>query len=288
MDAPQLLTSAPRSVRHLLNPMVLARTVWRQRDLTRQLIVREVAQRYRGSVLGLLWSLLTPLALLAVYTLVFGVILEARFPGSITTSRVEYAITLFVGLLLHTLFAESLAAAADLIPANTSYVKRVVFPLEILPVVKLGAAFVHALISVGLLLVMAGVFMGVFSPTIVFFPLVLLAHLMLTLGLCWFLASVGVYVRDATQAIGVILTLLFFLTPIIYSLETLRQTAPRFVPILALNPLAAIVENARRTLLWGQMPEWTSLIAVLVVSAVVMQCGFVWFMKTKRGFADVL
>jgi len=288
MEAVHTISTQSRPVGYYLRPLTLLRTFWAHRDLIRLLTWREVVSRYRGAALGLVWSLLLPLAMLTVYTFVFSVVLEAKWPVRVSTSKFEFALTLFAGMFLYALFAESVGAACGVIVANASYVKRVVFPLEILPIVKLGAALIHALISFLILMVAVQLFLGHLSVTLGYFPIVLLPLLMLTLGLSWFLASVGVYLRDTSQVVGVLLSILFFMTPIFYPLAQVPPDLPLIRLIMQLNPLTGIVENARRTLLWSQPPEWTSLGITLVLSAAAMQLGYVWFMKTKRGFADVL
>jgi len=240
---------------------------------------------YRGASLGTLWSLLLPLAMLVVYTFVFSVVLEAKFPQAVTQSKAEFAITLFAGLLLFTVFGDCANAATTLVTAHASYVKRVVFPLEVLPVVKVGAALVNAVISLGILLVGTLVFLHRIPLTVFWLPVVALPLLLLTLGVSWFLASLGVYIRDTAQVVRVVVNLLFFTTPIFYPIS---QVPKPLQVLVYLNPLTAIVEDGRRVLIWGQSPNWIPLLATLVAAAAVMQLGYTWFMKTRRGFADVL
>ncbi len=280
-----LITTHSLPVSYYLRPTKMLRTFWIHRELIGQLIRRNVLGRYRGSSLGVAWSFLLPLLMLAVYTFVFGVVFQARWPHAGNPSMLGFALTLYAGLLIYGLFAETLGAAPNLIIANPNYVKKVVFPLEILPFCSLGASFVHFLIGVAVLLLFAAVFTHGISPTLYWFPVVLLPLLMLTVGLAWFLASLGVYLRDIGQLIGVLLQVLMFLSPIFYSLE---QVPPGFRAAMQFNPLTPLVQNARHTLLWGRAPDWSSMLAVTFASAVVMQLGYVWFMKTRRGFADVL
>ncbi|MGB9624090.1 MAG: ABC transporter permease [Phycisphaerae bacterium] len=286
MDAAvNVISIRSQPVSYYLRPATLWRSLWGHRDLIRQLTWRNVLIRYRGSILGVLWSFLLPLLMLAVYTFVFGVVFQSRWPGRKTASIGEFALTLYAGLVVYTLFSETLNAAPQLIVGNPNYVKRVVFPLEILPLCSLGAALFQACIGIVALLACEVVFTGGLSRTVYWFPAVLLPLLMLTLGLAWFLASLGVYVRDAGQIIGIVLQVLMFLSPIFYSIE---QVPAGFQAAMRLNPLTVIVVNARNTLLWGQPPEWIWLVATGAGSFVVMQLGYVWFMKTRRGFADVL
>ncbi len=271
---------------HHLHPLRVPQLIWRHRGLIRELAARAVASRYRGSALGFVWSLILPLAMLSVYTFVFAVVFRARWtPDAATESRTYFALTLFCGMVLYSLFAECVAVAPTLVLNHASYVKRVVFPLEILPIVTLAASLVNASISLGVLLAGMLLFLGNIPPTTVFLLLVALPLLMLCLGVSWFLASVGVYVRDTANLIGVVLQMLIFMTPVFYPASAVP---PAFQSLMRLNPLTAIVENGRRVLMLGQPPDWISLVTVTAVAALLMQLGYAWFMKTKRGFADVL
>lgn len=280
-----VITTQTLPVSYYLRPSRLLRTCWQHRDLIRQLTWRNVQTRYRGSALGLTWSFILPLLMLAVYTWVFGVVFQSRWGTAADTSMVTFALTLYCGLLVYVLFSETLNIAPQLIIGNPNYVKKVVFPLEILPLCSLGAALIHFLIGVVALLLCSLAFAHTISSTLYCFPLVLLPLLMFTLGLAWFLASLGVFLRDVGHFIGIILQMLMFLSPVFYSLE---QVPVGFRTAMQLNPLTPIIQSARQTLLWGQHPDWLVLAAVFVVSAVTMQLGYVWFMKTRRGFADVL
>lgn len=272
-------------VSYYLRPTTLARSLWEHRNLIRQLTWRNVLVRYRGSALGVVWSFVLPLLMLAVYTFVFGVVFKSRWPNAADSSTAGFALTLYCGLVIYTLFSETLNAAPLLIVGNPNYVKKVVFPLEILPLCSLGAALIQAIIGITALLICAGVLTHSLSSTLYLFPLVLLPLMMLTLGLAWFLASLGVYIRDIGQIMSVLLQVLMFLSPIFFSVD---HVPPAFKTAMRLNPLTVIVESARNTLLWSRPPEWYWLAGVSLFSFVVMLLGYVWFMKTRRGFADVL
>lgn len=283
--AVNVISVRSQPVSYYLRPTTLLRTLWTHRGLIRHLTWRNVLVRYRGSVLGVLWSFLLPLMMLAVYTFVFGVVLKSRWPNPKAASMGGFTLTLYCGLVVYALFSETLNAAPQLIVGNPNYVKKVVFPLEILPLCSLGASMFQALIGIIALLLCEVAFTGTLSPTLYWFPVVLLPLLMFTLGLAWLLASLGVYLRDTGQVIGVVLQVVMFLSPIFYSIE---QLPAGFQTAMRANPLTVIVENARNTLLWGRPPEWKWLAITVVASVVVMQLGYVWFMKTRRGFADVL
>lgn len=237
--------------------------------------------------MGVLWSFLLPLVMLVTYTFVFSVVFKAKFDLAVgsTESKLDFAFMLFCGILLYTVFQESVGAASTVIQFNVSYVKKVVFPLEILPVVKLAAALVHTLISTGILIVAVLALRQTISPTLWLFPLILVPLIMFTMGLSWFLASVGVYIRDVGHVVGVILTILFFLSPIFYPVSRLPE---KLQIVMRMNILTVFIENGRFTLLAGRWPDWWSLAIAFAISALIMQGGYAWFMKTKRGFADVV
>ncbi len=268
-------------------PAAMARSLWRNRDLIRQMTWREVLGRYRGSLFGLAWSFFNPLLMLLVYTFVFSGVFKARWvvEGDVQTGHAQFALVLFVGLILNGLFAEILNRAPSLVLGNVNYVKKVVFPLEILPVVAAGAAVFHGLISTAVLVAAILLVNGSLPWTAVFAPLVMVPLVVLALGFAWFLASLGVYLRDVGQTIGILTTVLMFLAPVFYPTAAL----PEFIrPWLLLNPLTLVIEQARDVLIWGRLPSWRDL---LIYSGVAVTCawlGYVWFQRTRKGFADVL
>lgn len=254
------------------------------RQLIARMSRREVLGRYRGSVMGLMWSFLTPLFMLAIYTFVFSVVFRARW-GTGEESKTQFAVVLFAGLLVHSLFAEVINRAPNLILENVNYVKKVIFPIEILPVVQLVAATFHSLVSVLVLLVAGLLLNGTLPITALLFPVVILPLLALILGLAWALASLGVFVRDVGQTIGLVTSVLLFLSPVFFPIQSL-PIALR--PWMQLNPLTFIIEQARAVLVWGHSPNWTGLLLYGLIATAVMWLGFVWFQKTRKGFADVL
>lgn len=269
----------------LLSPTAAARNLWRHRELIAQFTRREVEGRYRGSFLGLLWAFITPLVLLLIYTFVFGVIFQARWPQARSESLGEFAVILFAGLLTFNIFSECVTRAPGLVVGVPNYVKKVVFPLEILPVSVLGAALFHAAVSLAILLAAHLLAGGALHWTILLLPLVLLPLIGLSLGLGWFLASLGVFVRDLGNAIGLVVQVLFFLTPVFYAVETVPEP---YRQLLLLNPLAAIVADVRAVVLWGAMPAWLNLINTSLLTALLALLGYAWFARTKKAFADVL
>ncbi len=270
---------------HPVSLCSLVRNLWRQRGLILQMTKRDVIGRYKGSVMGVMWSLLNPLFLLVIYTFVFSVVFKARWGAGPVESKSEFAILLFVGMIVHSLFAETLNRAPGLILNNVSYVKKIVFPLEILPAVAICAALFHALVSVFVLAVVFIVLNGYLQWTAVFLPLVLLPLIVLTLGIAWGLASLGVFLRDVAQPIGLIMTVLLFASPVFYPLTAL----PEYIrPWLMLNPLTFVIEQARAVLIFGQLPNWTGLAIYSLASVAIAWMGYAWFQKTRKGFANVL
>jgi lipopolysaccharide transport system permease protein len=268
-----------------LSPRSLVRSLWFHRDLILQMTRRDVIGRYRGSVMGLLWSLANPILLLGMYTLVFSVVFKARWGTAEPESRGQFAILLFVGMIVHGLFAETLTRAPTLILSNVSYVKKIVFPLEILPVVAMGVSLFHAAISL-LVLAAAMLLTNGFLPwQAVFLPLVLLPLMVLALGLAWVLASLGVFLRDVAQPIGLAMTILLFASPVFYPISALP---PAIQPWLMLNPLTFIIEQARAVLIEGRLPDIVGLLAYAIVAALAAWAGYGWFQKTRKGFANVV
>lgn len=267
-----------------VNPISQVRNTWRSRDLIWQLTKREVVGRYRGSILGLFWSFFNPVLMLTIYTYVFSVVFKARW-GDVGESRFEFALILFAGLIVFNFFTECISRAPTLIVGNVNYVKKVVFPLEILPLVTLSAALFHGVVSLGVLLVFYVLATASLHWTIIFVPLVVLPFLLTTLGISWFLASLGVFVRDVAQTIGLLMTVLMFISPIFYPVSALPK---EYQAIVYMNPLTFIIEQMRDVLIWGKLPSWSGLCVMMLVGIVVAWLGLVWFQKTRKGFADVL
>ncbi|MCK4785751.1 MAG: ABC transporter permease, partial [Desulfobacteraceae bacterium] len=218
-------------------------------------------------------------------TIIFSVIFKAKFGNSVTESRVEFALALFCGLIPFNIFTECIAAAPRLIVANINYVKKVVFPLEILPVSIFGRSLINGLISFVILIISVIVFVRSPSWTLLYLPLVFLPLIFWSLGISFFLASLGVFIRDIEHAVGILIRVLFFLTPIFYPISAVP---PGFRFILRLNPLTSVVSDFRRVIMWGQGPEWLWWGAGAIVSFLVMIVGYAWFMRGKHAFADVL
>jgi lipopolysaccharide transport system permease protein len=268
-----------------ISPSSLVRSLVRNRSLTFQLIRREVVGRYRGSFMGMAWSLFNPVFMLAVYTFVFSIAFNARWGTHADESKTQFAVVLFVGLVVHGLLAEVLNRAPTLIVSNANFVKKVIFPLEILPVVTVGASLFHGLISLVVLLIAFFLFNGYVHATALLVPLVFLPLLILATGMAWILSSLGVFLRDAGQTIGIVTMAMMFLAPVFYPVSALPEDIR---PWLMLNPTTFIIEQARAVLIWGRLPNWWGLAAYSVISLLVAWLGYAWFQKTRKGFSDVL
>ena len=264
----------------------LVQSLWNNRSLIYQMANREVVGRYRGSAMGLLWSFLNPVFMLTVYTFFFAVVFKSKWGDSGgTDSKTQFAVILFVGMIVHSLFAEVISRAPTLILGNTNYVKKVVFPIEILSVISVCAALFHSAISLLVLAVAFIIFNGFIHPTVLLLPLVFVPYVIFITGVAWMLASLGVYVRDLAQTINVFVTVLLFLSPVFYSISAVPV---QLQTLIYLNPLTFIIEQSREVLIWGHLPNFVGLFIYTVVACSVASLGFFWFQKTRKGFADVL
>jgi len=265
-------------------PSAMFKSLWRNRLLIWQMTQRDIAARYRGSVIGLAWSFINPLLMLLVYTFVFSVVFNARW-GVEEESRSDFAILLFAGMIVFGLFAEMINRAPGQIVSNANYVKKVVFPLEILSWVSLGSVLFHSLVSLAVLL-MAQLLINLSLPwTVILFPLVLLPLIFASLGGAWFLAALGVYVRDIGQITAVFTTVLMFMSAVFYPISALPESYQAW---LRLNPLVLIITESRKVLILGSLPDWSWLGISLLMGLTIAFAGFWWFQKTRKGFADVL
>lgn len=254
----------------------------RHRGLIRAFTARDILARYRGSVGGLAWSVVQPLALLALYTLVFSWILEIRLGPDVGTD--SFALFLLAGLLPWQAIQEGLTRSAGVLLEHSMLVKRTPFPTDILPVYVSFSALTFQLIGTAVLLV-AMLPRRPPTPALLAFPVLLALQVLLTVGLGWMIASVNVYVRDVGQLLGIALTLWMFLTPIVYP-PSLVPAGLRF--LLGVNPLALLVEGYRRILLQGSWPSPVSLTILAAMALAAFSGGFALFRRLQPGFADVL
>lgn len=266
------------------SPAAMVSSIVRNRNLIFVLAKRDVLGRYRGSFGGLAWSFINPLIMLAIYTFVFSVVFKARWPGG-SESKTEFAIVLFSGLLGFGFFSECINRAPGLIVAHPSYVKKIVFPIEILPLVAMESAGFHLLVGFMAWLGFYLLFFGIPHATILMLPVVLVPLALLIAGLSWLLASLGTFLRDIGQFITLVTTALLFLSPVFYSVESIPQ---EYRGIMMANPLTITIEQMRGVMIWGHLPDPGVYAFNLATSLLVLVGGFAWFQVTRRGFGDVL
>lgn len=277
-------------MRAMISAQTARRAVWRpllelprRLDLIWPLARRMTVARYRGSALGLLWAALTPLVMIAVFTFLFAVIFEARFTSGGTPW--DYALYLFCGLLPWTAFQDSVQGSASVIVQHSNMVKRVLFPLETLPVAQTLASLAGQAFGTAALLAAALVIRGELHASLLWLPLLLVPQLLLTLGAAWFVASLGVFLRDTTQALGLLLAAWMYLTPIVYPERVVPED---YRAMLDLNPFTPLVRSYRLCLLDGAPPDWRGLLYVSAVGLAFFLLGYWWFARTRKNFADVL
>lgn len=256
----------------------------RHRSLTWEMTRRDVLGRYRGASFGLLWSLISPFMMLVVYTLAFGYVLKSRWPGT-SGNTADFAMLLFMGLIVHGFFAECLSRAPSLIAGTPNLVKKIVFPLDILPWTLVLSAFFHAVMNTIVFVLLNLLLRGELHATTLLWPLVMLPLVFVALGVVWLLSSLSVYLRDIAQVTGVIATAMLFLSSAIIPVETLPA---RYRAVFHLNPLTPIIDQAREVAFWGRHPDWTALGLYALGAIAFAYGGFAVFQKTRRGFADVL
>lgn len=257
-------------------------SLYTNRSLLRSIVIRDIHTRYRGTMLGFLWAVIFPLMMLAVYAFVFGGVFNARWG---TGDMEDFVLMLYCGLIVHSVFSETLSRSPSAILSNPSYVKKVVFPLELLPVSHLASAGFNALISLGLLGVFVLIQHQSIPLTAVYVPLVLAPLLMLTVGLAWFLASIGVFFRDVGQLIGVIMSMLLFLSPVFYPASSAPVLAQK---LIYLSPLTYPIEELRAVMILGNQPAWGNWLAYVAVSSIVAIGGLWIFQVSRPAFADVI
>ena len=274
-ETPQVDTSLIGMVRSL-------RRHWR---LVLQLANREIVGRYRGSLAGIAWSFFNPLLMLVIYTFVFSSIFKVQWGGAGGESKSRFALILFVGLMLHGFFADCIVRAPSLVLANASYVKKVVFPLELLPWVSVLSALFHLLISMVVMLVVQFALDTYLPAAAILLPVLLLPFILVAVAISFIFAAVGVYLRDIGQLTMMITTVLFFLSPIVYPVSSLPK---RLQPWVMLSPIAYPVNQARRMLIFGELPELSGWFIYMAVAIVLLAFSFYFYQKMRKGFADVL
>lgn len=266
------------------SPLAATSLIWQQRNLLLQLTWRAIRQRYQASVLGVLWSLLSPLLMLTIYTLVFSKVFKIRWAGA-DDSTGMFAVILFVGTSLHGLLADVANRAPGLIAEHASYVKKVIFPLELLPVATLLAALFQCVLNLSIVLLAVAWTNGQLSWHVLQLPLVLAPFVLLLLGFAWFICALGVFMRDLLPVTALVTTGLMFLSPVFYPADAVPERL-RFW--MQLNPLTFVIEQARGSLIWAQPLDVQGLLIYTLSACMVAWLGFFWFQKTRKGFADVL
>jgi len=274
----------------MISAQTARRAIWRplwelpgRFELVLSFARRDLVARYKGSALGIAWAILTPVIMIAIFTFIFAGIFGARFGAR--GSSWDYALYLFCGLLPWTMFQDTLQRSSTTIIERANLVKRVVFPLEALPLAQTLSALGNQLFGTVALLFAIVIIQREFHPTVLWLPVLLIPQLIATVGAAWLVASLGVFFRDLTQGITLILMAWMYLTPIIYP-ETI--VPERYRPFINANPFTALVRSYRQIFLEGKAPDWPSLAYFTVFALVLFVFGYWWFAKTRRNFADVI
>lgn len=268
-----------------LSPLVNTKMtdLWRFRSLTWLMVRRDLVGRYRGSLLGCFWPLINPAGHLLLYTFLFCVVLKVKFGTSPSTSN--FALYLMTGLVPWGVFAESIARSTTVILENPNLVKRVVFPLEILPLVAVASSFLSQMAALVILLLGSALYLGGLHPSVLYLPLISISLVGLTCGISWFLSSFGVYVRDTRHFMQLALSAWMYATPIVYPETSLPDS---FKWISWLNPMSGIVNDYRRALLEGLPPDWARFAVYTSMAVIAWFAGYYFFSKTKKSFIDVI
>jgi len=266
------------------SPKFIIQSIFNHHELIWTMIKREIISRYRGSVFGLFWSFFNPLAMLLVYLFVFNIVLKTRFNENSET-KAEFALVVFAGITVFIFFSEIVTRSPSLILSNVNFVKKLVFPLEILTYIVTGTALFQILINMVILLI-ANLFIYKSLPwTLVFFPVILLVLIPFCLGLSWMLASLGTFIRDIGHVVVVSTQILMFMTPIFYPVDAIPEG---FRYYIKLNPLTLIVSEMRSIAIYGNLPNWEGILIYGVFGWFIAWIGFYWFQKTRNGFSNVL
>ena len=250
-----------------------------------ELTKRDIAARYRGSFLGIAWAFFNPLLMLSVYAFVFSFVFKARWAEHAEQGKLDFALLLFIGLLIHGFLSDCMTRAPLLIVQNANYVKKVVFPLDIIPVSTVASAAVQLLIGSAIMLLAVAFAHGGLPATALLYPVIVAPLLLLALGVTWFFASLGVFLRDLAQAMTLFSTVLLFLSPVFYPVTALPT---QFQALFHLNPLTFAIEQSRAAIFWGQLPDPVGWLLYATGGLVVCAAGRYWFFRTQHAFADVL
>ena len=265
-------------------------SLWRHRGLLWQFAKRYVHARHKGSYLGIAWQVLTPLLMLTLYTFVFGILLHGRFGVIANETSADYALGIFLGFMLYGLVADCMGAAPNCINDNSNLVKKVRFPLEVLPAAMALSAFYSFLISMALFVVGYAFFGPTPTWNVFWFPVILTPFLLMSLGLAWLIGALGVYFRDVQNAMTFVTTALFYVSGIFFSASsaTAGTKARVALDVLRWNPIFLGIDLSRDVTLWGKSPDLGELMYLYVVCAAVFVLGYAAFTRLKAGFADVI
>lgn len=285
-QAPALRVISASGVSHRWSLAEMFESVWRSRYIVAQLSRRDISSRYRGSVIGFAWSFINPLLMLIIYTFFFTVIFKARWGAmGAEESKTDFAIILFAGLLIFNFFSECVNRAPGIIISNTNFVKRIVFPIEILPASSVVSALFNLMTGTLVLIVVQALVAHRLPPTVLLFPIIIAPLVLIAWGFSSALASLGVFYRDISQLISTIVTGVLFLSPVFYPITALPE---RIRPYILLNPVTIALDQGRSVLIWGTMPRWDIWSYYMCAGLLVAWGGFAWFQRTRRGFSDVL
>lgn len=257
--------------------------LWRLRHLTAIMVRRDLLGRYKGSMMGFFWTIINPLGHLLLYTFVFSIILRVKFNNDPSTG--SFALYLMTGLLPWTALSESLSRATSCVLEQENLVKRVVFPLEVLPFAVAISSMISQCVGLVLLIGMSTILTGTIHPTILYLPLIMLSQMILIAGINWFLASLGVYLQDLKHVMSLATSIWMYATPVVYPIS---QFPPKLQWLLWVNPMAGIVTDYRRIMLQGIQPDWNMYAAYTSIAVIIWFGGYYFFSKIKRSFADVV
>ncbi len=273
----------------MINPVQIGAKIWRHRDLVWQFTLREIHIRHKGSRLGMVWALINPISMLALYWFVFGKIFGSHFrPLPIEETQLDFAIALFLGLSLFHVFSETLGWSPALIASNPNFVKKVVFPLEMLPVAKIGDTAFHVAMSLALIVIGSAFGSNGLGLSVLWLPILVLPLLMMALGMAWTLAALGVFLRDITQVTAFVATAVMFASAVPYPASQIITKAPALWPFLKLNPILQVIDLTRHVVLWHDPMNWTRLGYVYAAGLVVLLAGHLCFSVLRRSFSEVI
>jgi len=276
-----------RFMRSVGNAFVLpVRQPWRNRSLIGTLVRRDILSRYAGSVAGAFWTILNPLLLMLTYFFVFGIVLGAKADND--PSATGFAFYFLAGMMPWLAFSDAAARAPGILVEHRNFIRKLVFPVETLPVNLVATGLVTEFFGIVVLLVGLLIARGHIPVTMLWLPVLIIPQVLLTAGLCWFLAALGVFVRDLSQITGYILTIWFFVTPICYPESQLARLSPQAVRLAGLNPILVLVRNYRRIMLNGAAPDWIPLLWTTAAAIAIFLAGHAWFHKLRKSFADLI